>query len=172
MTLDVQTLKEAWDRAALRVLDKWEGLHKAVVEFGLGVSAARELGTEEVLADNVPLDEANALGSYVVGTGRLKEQLANPWDDRTVEMVLDKTAGKHRVLLDLDVPHIYVPSSEPGHGHLIIDVPQPWDKLQKLLQLLGEMGILQWGFVDATTSRGETWLRRPGVSKDQGGDAL
>lgn len=137
-------------------------LHTAIVEFGIGDSAARELGVEAIHQDNVRLEEANALGSYV--TGSAVEEFKNQWDDRTV-LPPDKKTGKHRVLLDLDVPHVYVPSSTDGHGHLIIDVPQDFKTLQKLLQLLGDMHILQYGFVDATTARGETWLRTPGTKK-------
>lgn len=157
---------------ARKALQAMPGLHSAVVEFGIGDSCAKELGQETVIADNIVLEEANAIGSYIRGTGRLKERYSNAWDDRTNQVYLDKTAGQHRVLLDLDCPHVYIPSSTEGHGHLVIDVPQDWEKLNQLLQLLGDMGILQYGFVDATKSRGESWLRAPGVSKDQGGLAL
>jgi hypothetical protein len=169
---EVDLIRASWQRAAKMLLSTWTQLHTAVVEFGIGDSAAKELGTETVLADNVPLDEANAIGSYITGTGQLKERVNNFWDDRTTETYLDKTAGTHRVLLDLDCQHVYAPTSTPGHGHLIIDVPQTWENLNKLLQLLGDMHILQYGFVDATKSRGESWLRAPGVSKDQGGLGL
>ena len=146
-------------------LKQWQGLHAAVVEFGVGDSAARELGAETIVADNVPLDEANAIGSYIVGTGQMKDSPLKRWDP-SAKPYLDTTSGKHRVLLDLDCSHVYIPSSTPGHGHLVIDVPQSWENLNKLLQLLGDMHILQYGFVDATLSRGESWLRAPGIEKD------
>lgn len=159
---DIVVLRDSWNRIAKRVIGHWVNVHTAVVEFGLGDSATKELGKELIHADNVVIDEANAIGSYVNGTAVI--QLENQWDDRT-QLPLDKKTGMHRVLLDLDCDHMYVPSSTPGHGHLLINVPQKWSTLKELLQLLGDMGILQYGFVDATTSRGETWLRAPGVKK-------
>ena len=169
--------RRAWIIAnARKALQAMHGLHSAVVEFGIGDSCARELGTETIKIDNVPLDSAanpNAIGSYILGSAPMKEVYENTWDDRTAKVLApNKTHGKHRVLLDLDVPHVYIPSSTEGHGHLVIDVPQDWENLNKLLQLMGDMGILQYGYVDATKSRGESWLRAPGVSKNEGGLAL
>ncbi|QNN99734.1 hypothetical protein PBI_ROPE_75 [Mycobacterium phage Rope] len=166
---------EAVDKAfqkALETLRGWENVHSAVVDFGLGDSASRELPHHKVVTDNVPLDDgANAIGSYVVGTAPVHE-IVHPFDDRIRGARIYKSEGKHRVLLDLDCPHVYVPSSTPGHGHLIIDVPQDWNTYKRLLQLLGDMGILQYGYVDASFKREETWLRAPGVPKSQGGMGL
>jgi len=150
---------------ALTSLAMLPNLHAAVVEFSIGDSAANELGSERIVADHVPLEEANAFGSYIVGSAEPKTVTTNFWDDRTDHVELDKRDGKHRILLDLDCPHLYVQSSTPGHGHLVIDVPQDWSNLKQLLQLLGDMGVLQYGYVDATFNRGETWLRTPGTKK-------
>ena len=152
------------ERVAHIALTGLKNLHTAVVEFGLGDSATKELGKELIHADHVSLEEANALGSYIVGSAQPKT-VTDAWDDRIQRTELEKRDGKHRVLLDLDVPHVYVPSTTDGHGHLVIDVPQDWTNLCKLLQLLGDMHILQYGSVDATFSRGETWLRTPGTKK-------
>jgi len=173
--MDIDAVKASWQKAATMLLNTWEGLHTAVVDFGLGDSATRELPHDKVVADNVPIDEgANAMGSYIVGTGSIKDTVTKEWNDLRKSLgleptepkyALDKTTGKHRVLLDLDCPHVYVPSTNPGHGHLVIDVAQDWETYKKLLQLLGDMGILQYGYVDASFRRGETWLRAPGVQK-------
>lgn len=159
--------------SARAALQSMHGMHSAVVEFSLGDSAARELGTERVTNDNVPLDDgANAIGSYIVASAEPHEVSNNPWDDRETELVLEKRDGKHRVMLDLDCPHVYVPSSTEGHGHLIIDVPQDFNNLLTLLNLMFEMGILQSGFAAATKHRGETWLRAPGIIKDVATEAI
>lgn len=159
--------------SARKALESMHGMHSAVVEFSLGDSAAKELGTERVTADNVPLDDgANAIGSYIVGSAEPREVNSDPWDDRKTEMVLEKREGKHRVMLDLDCPHVYVPSSTEGHGHLIIDVPQDFNNLMALLNMMFDMGILQSGFAAATKHRGETWLRAPGITKTYETDAI
>ena len=164
MDVSNMTAEEAF---AAGQLCNMAGIHLAVVEFGIGDSAAKELGVETIHVDNAPSEDANAIGSYVVGSAQPREVVGDNFlDDRTTRTELDKRDGKHRVLLDLDCPHVYIPSTTPGHGHLVIDVPQEWHELRKLLQLLGDMKILQYGFVDATVARQETWLRAPGIKKD------
>lgn len=71
----------------------------------------------------------------------------------------------HLPVLDLDVPHRYVPSSTEGHGHLYLDTPLPWDAYVKLLRALSEAGILEYGYVDASIEKGATMVRKPGVLK-------
>lgn len=175
--LEMQLRREAKELSkpeeiALEDLGLWPGLHKAVVEFSLGDSASRELGRERVISDNVSLSEANAIGSYILGSAPATEVTNDFWDDRKTEVQLDKREGKHRVLLDLDVQHVYVPSSTPGHGHLIIDVAQDFNTVVALLNMMFEMGILQSGFASATKHRGETWLRAPGIKKDSETDGI
>lgn len=75
--------------------------------------------------------------------------------------------GKHALLLDLDVDHVYVESSTPYHGHLIIDTPQGLSKedMLEILTVLGKHGILQPGYVSAAHARGAAWLRTPWTKK-------
>jgi hypothetical protein len=73
--------------------------------------------------------------------------------------------GQHRPVLDFDIPARYVPSSTPGHGHLYIDKPLSWEQYSKLLAVLGEVGILEAGFVGAALRRGATFVRPEGVTK-------
>lgn len=70
--------------------------------------------------------------------------------------------------LDLDVPHTYVPSSTPGHGHLLIDVAMEPATWRKLMEALGEAGILESGYVESALRRGHSELRLPGVEKKPG----
>jgi hypothetical protein len=73
--------------------------------------------------------------------------------------------GKHYILIDLDVPHVYTPSSTPGHGHLIIGVPVDFPDYLKVLEVLSSVGVVENGFANATKSRGEGWLRVPWAKK-------
>ena len=72
----------------------------------------------------------------------------------------------HAPLLDLDVPHLYVPSSTPGHGHLYLDVELTQPEYFHLLDVLAKYGIIEGGWVAATKARGYATLRAPGVTKE------
>lgn len=88
-------------------------------------------------------DEANCIGSQIVSDGlRL-----------------------HAPALDLDVPHSYVESSTPGHGHLLIDVPMTWEQYKLLMVVLVEVGIIERGYMLGTLARGGSYLRLPHVKK-------
>lgn len=76
-----------------------------------------------------------------------------------------KDSDLHAPALDIDVPHSLTPSSTPGHGHLFIDVPMPWKKYKKLLKVMGECGILEKGYVDASIRRKGSFLRLPWIKK-------
>ena len=72
---------------------------------------------------------------------------------------------QHYVLLDLDVPHAYSPSSTVGHGHLYIDKVLPFEDYLEILQVLSKHGIIEAGFYEWTKRRGYAALRPPGISK-------
>lgn len=73
--------------------------------------------------------------------------------------------GRNAPLLDLDIPHRYVPSSTEGHGHLYLDVPLDRDQWELLMTTLGAVGILEPGYVTAAIRRGHSELRLPHVKK-------
>jgi hypothetical protein len=73
--------------------------------------------------------------------------------------------GKHAPALDLDIPHEYVPSSTPGHGHLYINVELPWWKYRVLLWALKLCGIIEKGFYNSSVKRKQSMLRLPGTKK-------
>lgn len=80
-------------------------------------------------------------------------------------------AGKHTIALDID-HHVHVePSSTEGHYHLYIDVPLEWDDYEYLLQALGDVGVLETGYVEASIRRKATDLRLPWVRKGDLPDA-
>ncbi len=76
--------------------------------------------------------------------------------------------GKHALLLDLDVDHVYIPSSTKYHGHLIINTPRglSFDDMMEILTVLNKHGILEPGYVSAAKARGKTWLRTPWTKKE------
>lgn len=120
-----------------------QDLHAAVVNFYAKDSDSIEGAPEErVLKDQVPLHEATAVGS------------------RT-------STGYHQPMFDLDVPHVYVPSTTEGHGHLIFRKRISWSSYLHVMQAMADVGLLEKGFVDAARSRGEAWLRAPWIAKGE-----
>jgi hypothetical protein len=75
--------------------------------------------------------------------------------------------GQRRLILDLDVPHVYVKSPNPEHGHLFFDVEMSWWRWALVLVALRLAGLLETGFVVWSLRRGENFVRRPGVPKDR-----
>jgi hypothetical protein len=90
-----------------------------------------------------------------------------PKPDKTnPNLVSSLTAnGKQAPAIDLDIPHQYVPSSTPGHGHLYLDIEMPWWKYRMLLWVMLKCGIIERGFYNAAKIRKMTMLRPPGVKK-------
>jgi hypothetical protein len=77
-----------------------------------------------------------------------------------------ETSPNHRPVLDIDMPITVLESSTPGHHHLLIDRPMHWSNLVKLLDVMGEIGILERGYVDACKARGYTAVRLPWIRKE------
>lgn len=71
----------------------------------------------------------------------------------------------HAPAIDLDVPARLIPSSTPGHFHLYIDVPMSWEQYDTVLSALAFAGVVEDGYVNASRSREQSFLRRPGVTK-------
>lgn len=77
----------------------------------------------------------------------------------------DPYVPRHTIALDLDVPAALIPSSTPGHSHLYIDVALTWNDYKRLLILLGELEVLEEGYVRASLARRATFLRLPWIRK-------
>lgn len=91
------------------------------------------------------IDEANLIASRVQG---------DPYGDT------------HKVVIDLDMPAQLIPSSTPGHFHLLIDAAMPWSAYLDLLRAMMRCGLLEPGYVSASEERGYTAVRLPWVRKD------
>ena len=73
--------------------------------------------------------------------------------------------GVHTPILDLDVEHMLIPSSTPGHAHLYINTIMGTKKYRDLLVALLDAGIIQRGILDQFDTHGATFLRLPDVKK-------
>lgn len=71
----------------------------------------------------------------------------------------------HKVFIDLDVEHYYVPSSTEGHGHLYINVDLTREELGTLMGTLCKFGIVGDGWRYQIQARGENTFRLPGNKK-------
>jgi hypothetical protein len=112
------------------------------------------------------IENLNNTGGYIK-TGRRSRRIVT--EDLTRANVVTSRRSDdsvvHRPVLDIDFPVKVVESSTPGHCHLYIDRDLEWDDYVKLLEVLGEVGILEPGYVSASLERGFTALRLPWVRK-------
>lgn len=107
-----------------------------------------EWDPEEVIADDVPLEQANLLTSrHRFGRSR------------------NEGKGIHRVVLDIDHDAALIPSTTPGHHHLLIDIAIEWPQYMKLLTALAEAGVIQGGYANASIAKGFTAIRPPWEKK-------
>lgn len=75
--------------------------------------------------------------------------------------------GYHTIALDIDLPVRVRATDTPGHHHLFIDHPLPWDDVVKLLDTLVEIGLVEHGYAEASKARQFTAVRLPWIHKDQ-----
>jgi hypothetical protein len=73
----------------------------------------------------------------------------------------------HAPVLDIDFGAQLIPSSTPGHFHLYFEKAMTWDNYCGLLKALGDVGILEEGYVKASLRRGYSSVRKPGVYKQE-----
>lgn len=87
----------------------------------------------------------------------------------TANLVTSRFKGRgietHALLLDLDVPHTYIPSSTEGHGHLLIDVQLGKRQWENVMRQLATNGIIEQGYASASIAKGYAALRLPWVKK-------
>lgn len=87
-------------------------------------------------------------------------------DDGTDAALHPGTKTRHKVVLDIDLPAQLIPSSTPGHFHLLIDKELTWGQYTGLLNELARVGIIEDGYVSASIARGHTAVRLPWVQKE------
>lgn len=94
--------------------------------------------------------------------------VTNDLDEATVmTSIVERKLGKgiHKPVIDVDFPVVAVPSSTPGHSHLIIDKELTWEQYEKLLTVMVEVGLVEPGYLGASRERGHTAVRLPWVRK-------
>lgn len=114
--------------------------------------------------DKLDRDSAGSLEEALAQPQTERVQVDDPADANLISSLTED--GLHAPVLDLDLPHTYVPSSTPGHGHLYLDVEIPWDQYVALLAVLHDAGIIQTGFFYWSLRRQATFVRTPDVSKE------
>lgn len=73
--------------------------------------------------------------------------------------------GKHRLILDLDIPATLVPSSTEGHSHLYIDAAMSFDTMIAVIDALASAGVVDRKWAKVVRSRGMALVRPPWVKK-------
>lgn len=75
--------------------------------------------------------------------------------------------GRHRPELEVIVgcDMALIPSSTPGHYHLILDVNLPWYTYTDLLRQARDIGLIEYGYVDAAIRKGYSSIRTPWTKK-------
>lgn len=81
---------------------------------------------------------------------------------------LNDGKGIHKVVLDIDMDAMLIPSTTPGHHHLIIDKALDWPDYVKVMDVLADVGIVEKGYVRAAKQKGYTGIRVPWVKKEPG----
>ena len=84
--------------------------------------------------------------------------MANLVSSRTID-------GKHLPILDLDIEHVHVESTTPGHAHLYINKPLSKWKWFVLMTALRYCGLIELGFYVWSLRRGGNFVRLPGAPK-------
>lgn len=89
-------------------------------------------------------------------SSRMRDLLGDPFVTRD---------GLHVPTLDIDFPCRVVPSTTPGHNHLLMDKALTWPEYTFLLQAMAAVGLLEKGFVEFSIARGASFVRTPWQKK-------
>lgn len=105
------------------------------------------------------------LGSQSAKERDIRSRVDDGCDDWNLVGSLNSD-GSHSVVLDLDCPHVYRPSTRPGHAHLLIPTHLTADDHAQLLRLLVKANVIsEQSFEHAERREWTTFVRRPGVVK-------
>ena len=112
------------------------------------------------------LEKNTKLGKYSLPPEFAKREEANLLGSYCTTM---KSGGKeveiHMPTLDIDFPCELIPSSTPGHFHLLIDKAMYWTQYVQLLEALAAAGVIEYGYAKASIAHGGSYIRKPGVHK-------
>lgn len=71
--------------------------------------------------------------------------------------------GFHYPVLNIDCPVTVVPSTIPGHSHVLIDHPVSRNQYFEMLQSLANVGIVNGNWLHEAQQLGASWVRLPWV---------
>lgn len=108
-------------------------------------------------------DSSIPLGSY--SDDRDSRLIVSSLDEATIVTSHIKNSYKHKILLDIDMPAFLVPSTTPGHHHLMINKVMEWSRYVDLLNALARAEVVEQGYVDSSLERGYTAVRLPWIKK-------
>ena len=107
------------------------------------------------------------VGDFAANSDEPGSQAVVCEEDEANCMISLQEDGTHVPMIDLDFEARLVPSSTPGHFHLILDgITLTPEKYETLLQALRNAGILEPGNVNRYYRNGYSVLRLPGVMKE------
>jgi hypothetical protein len=128
-------------------------------------SIARKLSTflwdnesDHSYGDSPELEGWDELTSADLYTSQVVYPNGNSW-------IKDGEEPKHVVAIDLDIPAVLIPTSTPGHSHLLIDKELTWEEYSTLLNALAAAGIIEEGYNEISQKRKRTDLRTPWTVK-------
>ena len=132
-------------------------------EFFQGFIKNLRLGKADIKSGS----EDNGIGDF---EEVVRSQTVSPATEEDANLVTSKYKGEgietHALFIDLDVPHIYVPSSTEGHGHLLVDVKLTKTEWLKAMNALETAGLIGRGYKWASLDRGFASLRLPWIKKE------
>lgn len=121
--------------------------------------SSNDIDVEKLIIEK-PLREANSVSSRIT-----RAKFTSTPDDPLMFTGYAPT-GMHKVVIDLDMDAALIPTSTPGHHHLIIDRELSWPQYRNLLDVLVKVGIIEPGYHNASIQRGASWIRVPWVKKE------
>lgn len=129
-------------------------------------------GRKRMQLDNLNHDASIHASYDKIGAERIRERATNGnlrfvkrGEGNLISSLI--APDMHLPALDLDLDHLYVPSSSPGHGHLYLTTPLSTARYHTLLSVLYSYGIVQRGILYQVEAHGMTTVRQPHVKKPQ-----
>lgn len=162
----------------LRMLERvtiWKGVNwdHASDDLNVRIQDAEHAGVDD---PGQPLDKPHKTIQQLVDAGVLKDERVPAQFLLEAEAVGSKIVNDayysnhlktphHYVILDIDYSVLALPSSTPGHYHLIFDKIISARQWRTLMKSLSRAGLIESGYSRWSRYRGEAYLRLPWIRK-------
>ena len=87
-------------------------------------------------------------------------------DANIITSMVKDNVTMHKLVVDIDLPAVLVPSSTPGHFHLYIDHEIPAEAYWTLLRAMAAAGLVESNYAEASIDQGRSGVRLPWVKKE------